>query len=219
MKQADLTNLRVVVCDDHPAFAKGLANLLNEEAEEFAVVGVATKAEELKAMIQESSPDLVLIDIHMPNVNGIEATREIRKLFPSTKVMALTVSDDRGDLYQALKAGAAGYITKDREVSQIVDAMRSVVRGNLIIPADLAGMVLDDLKEADPDSLSGPEREILRAIARGETNKEIAQHLFLSERTVARRIEDIYSKLHLADRLQAAIWAVKQGLGEEEERA
>jgi DNA-binding NarL/FixJ family response regulator len=216
--ETNTSELRVVICDDHPAFAEGLARLLSEETSDFQVVATARSAEELEEMVDSVLPDVVLIDIRMPKVDGIEATRRIRQKSPTTTILILTVSDEKADLFQALKAGAMGYITKDRDVSQIVDAMRSVARGNLVIPSYLAELFLNDLRERGPESLSETETEILRAIAKGETNREIAQRLFLSERTVCRRIEDIYSKLHFADRLQAAIWAVQRGLGETDEQ-
>jgi DNA-binding NarL/FixJ family response regulator len=127
----------------------------------------------------------------------------------------LTMSDEITDLYEALRAGATGYVVKTSEVSEIADSVRSVHRGDLVIPGDLANEFVRDLDKSDPRSLSHNERDILTAIARGETNREIAKRLRVSERTVKRRIEDIYSKLHLADRLQAAIYAVKRGLGAE----
>lgn len=205
--------IRAIVCDDHPAFGRGLAFLLPTVAEDLEVVEVVTSADEAERKVRELLPDVVLMDIRMPRVNGIEATRRIRSASPTTKVLILTVSDEQADLYDALRAGATGYVTKDRQPSEIVDAVRSVVTGHLVIPADLARRFVSDLERSDPLILSDTEREILGGIATGETNKELATRLHLSERTLRRRIEDIYEKLHLADRIEAAIWASEQGLG------
>jgi DNA-binding NarL/FixJ family response regulator len=204
---------RVVICDDHPGFAKGVARLLEDEAKDLKVVGIASNGEEAIAIAKYLLPDVVLTDIRMPVMGGIEVTRAIKAALPNTKVIVLTVSDEQADLYQALRAGASGYITKDRDVSEIAGVVRSVLKGHLMIPADLASNFLQDLEATDSAELSDIEREILGAIAMGETNKEIAARLHLSERTVCRRIEDVYSKLHLANRLAAAIWAAQRGLG------
>lgn len=208
MKREGIT---AIICDDHPVFAKGLAKLL--EVEDFTVFGVAGSADEAERMVREMLPDLVFMDVRMPKTDGIEATRRIRAASPTTKVMILTVSDEENDLYWALRAGASGYITKDREVSEISDSARAILRGQLVIPADMAHRFLKDLEGVDPTALSDTEREILAGIARGETNRDIGVSLNLSERTIRRRVEDIYQKLHLADRLEAAVYAVQRGLG------
>jgi two-component system, NarL family, response regulator LiaR len=205
--------IAVMLCDDHPAFARGLAKLLETEAPDLEVVGVATSAEEIEQLVRESLPDVVLMDIRMPGTDGIEATRRIRRGSPTTKVVMLTVSDEQADLYEALRAGASGYVRKDDDVAQIVNVARAVQRGHLAIPADLVGDVLHDLEHVDAGCLSDAERDILAGIGRGETNRDLASRLHLSERTVRRRVEDIYSKLHLADRLQAAVYANQRGLG------
>jgi DNA-binding NarL/FixJ family response regulator len=200
-----------IVCDDHPAFAKGLAKLLATEG--FDVFGVAGSAGEAERMVRDMLPDLVFMDVRMPKTDGIEATRRIRAASPTTKVMILTVSDEESDLYWALRAGASGYVTKDKEISEIADSARAVLRGQLVIPADMAGRFLKDLEDVDPSALSATEREILAGIARGETNRDIGVSLNLSERTIRRRVEDVYQKLHLADRLEAAVYAAQRGLG------
>lgn len=205
--------IAVMLCDDHPAFARGLAKLLESEAPDLDVVGVATSAPEIERLVREALPDVVLMDIRMPDTDGIEATRRIRAASPTTKVVMLTVSDEVADLYGALRAGASGYVRKDDEVAQIVNVVRSVQRGHLAIPADLVGDVLHDLEQLDDHALNDAERDILAGIGRGETNRDMAARLHLSERTVRRRVEDVYSKLHLADRLQAAVYANQRGLG------
>lgn len=205
--------IAVVLCDDHPTFARGLALLLEGEAAELEVVGIATTAEEAEQLVREVLPDLVLMDVRMPDVDGIEATRRIRAASPSTKVVMLTASDEPVDLYRALRSGASGWVDKGADADEIVAAVRSVCGGQLVIPAGMAGNVIADLEAADPNVLSEVEQEILGGIGRGETNRDMAARLFLSERTVRRRVEDIYSKLHLADRLHAAVYANQRGFG------
>jgi two-component system NarL family response regulator len=202
----------VIVCDDHPAFARGLAALLEQEVPEIEGARVATSAEELQRLVQEAPVDVVLMDLRMPGVGGIEATRKVRAVAPSTKVVVLTASDEQSDLYKALRAGASGYVLKEADVSEIAAAVRSVHRGHLVIPAHLVGDFMHDLEESDPESLTDAERDILAGIAQGETNREIGERLHMSERTVRRRVEDIYAKLHVTDRLQAAMYAAERGL-------
>jgi two-component system, NarL family, response regulator LiaR len=212
--------LSALICDDHPTFARGLARLLEVEAPDISVVGVAATAIEAERQVRELLPDLVLMDLRLPGIDGIEATRRIRAASPTTKVMILTVSDEQADLYGALRAGAMGYVTKDKDVAEIANALRSVHRGHLVIPGDLAGHFLRDLETSDPAlMLSSTERDILAAIGRGETNREMAGRLHMSERTVRRRVEDIYSKLHLADRLEAALYAAQRGIGRDVKEA
>ena len=210
--------IAVLLCDDHPAFARGLAKLLESEASDVEVVGVATSGVEAERLVRELLPEVVLMDIRMPGVDGIEATRRVRSASPTTKVMMLTVSDEQTDLYRALRAGASGYISKEHDVVEIANALRSVHRGHLVIPAHLVSDVLADLEAADP-ALSENERAILAGIALGETNKEIGARLHMSERTIRRRVEDIYSKLHIADRIGAAIYAHERGIGAEQPRS
>ena len=207
------TAIGVMICDDHPAFARGLATLLEQEAADIEVAGVITNSDELEQAARQSPPDVLLLDLRMPGMDGIEAARRMRTISPTTRVLVLTASDEQSDLYQALRAGASGYVLKGADVSEIAGAVRSVFLGHLVIPAHLVGSFVHDLEEADPTSLSEVERDILGGIARGETNREIADRLHMSERTVRRRVEDVYTKLHVTDRLQAAVYASKRGLG------
>lgn len=204
----------MLICDDHPAFGRGLAALLATEAPELGISAVTTTGEEAVRHVVEDLPDIVLLDIRMPGLDGIEATRRIGSVSPTTKVVVLTASDEQNDLYQALRAGASGYVVKDSDVAEIVAAVRAVLRGQLVIPAHLAGAFVTDLEGRASDGLTDQEREILGRIARGETNREIAGGLHMSERTIRRRIENLYSKLHLADRIDAAVFASREGLTE-----
>jgi NarL family two-component system response regulator LiaR len=199
--------ISVLICDDQPVFARALAHLLESECEDFKVLGIASDGAEAERLVKELFPDIVLMDIYMPGQNGIETTRRIHGHTPSTKIVMLTASDEEADLYAALRAGACGYMTKDKDVAELTTVIRSVAGGYLVVPCFLAGRMLDDLAQSDPSGLSDTEREILNGISRGETNKHIAARLHLSERTLRRRLQDIYSKLHLADRLEAAVFA------------
>ena len=210
----EATKTTVVVCDDHPAFARGLAELLRSEPGEIDVVAIATSAEEAATVVSALLPDVVLMDIRLPQVDGIEATRRVRAVSPTTQVVMLTASEEESDLYEALRAGASGYVTKDNDVSEIANAVQAVRRGHLVIPAHLAGRFMSDLERSEPAPLTSLERELLAAIARGETNRDLATRLHLSERTVRRRIADLYARLHLSDRIGAAIYATERGLSD-----
>lgn len=211
--------IAVLLCDDHPTFAEGLGRLLADEAGDIEVVGVATDAEDAERLVRELLPDVVLMDVRMPDTDGIEATRRIRAVAPTTRVVMLTVSDDETDVYRALRAGASGWLSKEHDAADVAAVVRAVSSGHLVLPAHLAATVLCDLETAEPDTLADEERELLAGIARGETNKGLGARLHLSERTVRRRIENIYLKLHLADRLQAALWAREHGIGGKQDRA
>ena len=209
--------LRVVICDDHPAFARGLASLLGSEAADLEVAGVAASGEEAVGLVADLLPDCVLMDLRMPGADGTATTRRVREVSPTTTVVVLTVSDEADDLYAALRAGASGYVVKDRDVAEIAGAVRATCRGQLVIPAHLVGAFLHDLDgSAAPgrngEGLNAHEREILTRIGRGETNRQIASAMHVSERTIRRRVEDLYAKLHLADRIEAAVYATHHGL-------
>jgi len=210
--------IAVIVCDDHPVFARGLAAMLEQEDEEIEVVAVVNSGDEARQRTLELVPDIVLMDIRMPGVDGIEATRQIHAASPSTKVLVITASDDLVDLYRSLRAGASGYVVKDADGAEIARAVRAVSSGHLVIPSGLAAHFVHDLEGVDPTMLNDVEREVLAGIGRGETNREMASRLNLSERTLRRRVEDIYAKLHLTDRLAAALYAAKQGLDDRTNR-
>jgi DNA-binding NarL/FixJ family response regulator len=205
----------LVICDDHPTFARGLQRLLMEEAPDFDVVGTAVDAASVERLVAEVAPDIVLMDIALPGVDGVEATRRIRALSPTTKIVMLTASDEASDLYQSLRAGASAYVVKDADVGEIITTIRAVGTGHLVVPSHLAGRMLADLNQTEP-TLSDVDRAILGGIAAGETNRELAVLLHMSERTLRRRVGDLYAKLHLADRIEAALYASKLDLRERE---
>ncbi|MGH2757895.1 MAG: response regulator transcription factor [Actinomycetota bacterium] len=207
-------NIAVVLCDDQPAVAQGLARVLEAERDDLTVVGIATDADQAEAMVKDTLPDVVVMDIYMPRVDGIEATRRIRASSPTTQVVVLTVSDREEDLYRAIKAGALAYVTKDKDPSLIAEAIISVFHGNYSLPAHLAGRMLQDIDEMGASHfLNDDERTILAEIAAGHTDRQIAERLHVSERTIRRRIRNIYEKFHLADRVEAAVFAAREGIG------
>lgn len=206
----DPRSLRVVICDDHPAFAKGLAKLFELEASGITVTGIAPTLIDAQKMIDESLPDVVLMDINLPDGDGVEMAKDIIVRHPGMKVSMLTASDSPSDARRALRAGILGYVMKDRDVFEIADAVRSVHRGNVVVPASLAADLMRP--EEGKAELTDVERQILVGIARGDTNKDLGTRLHLSERTVRRRIADLYQKLQLSDRLEAALYATKEGL-------
>jgi len=214
----DMT-IAVLLCDDHPTFAKGLGPLLTDEGSDIEVVGIATGGAEAERMVRELRPDVVLMDVRMPGVDGIEAARRIRAVSPTTRVVMLTVSDDEVELYRAVRAGASGWVSKARDVSEVVAVIRAVSHGHLVLPVDLAISVLTDFAGGDAVALTDEERALLAGIAQGTTNLDLAVSLHLSERTVRRRIEDLYAKLGVTDRLQAALWASQHGIGTPPDRS
>lgn len=198
--------ISVVICDDHPSVARGIAMLLENETTDFKVLGVVGTGEEAEEIVDETRPDVVLMDIYLPGRTGIETTRRIRSKHPATAVVMFTASDAEDDLYDALKAGAVGYVTKEQDVSEIADTIRNVGNGNCVFPSQLVGRLIEDLGKSRI-SLNDEEEKILSGLAVGETHKSIASKASLSERTIRRRIETIYSKLHLAGRNEAAVYA------------
>lgn len=201
--------IAVIICDDHPATALSLARLLEAEAPDVKVVGIAFNGNDAEAMAGELSPHVVVMDIYMPGMTGIEATRRIKARCPETEVVMLTVSHLESDLVEALRAGATGYVTKDQGVDDIVSAVRAVHGGQLTVPAGLAGHILQGLTDEDSPVLTDEERKILRSVAEGMTNKQIGEGIHLSERTVRRRIRDIYAKLRMTDTRRAAAYAAQ----------
>lgn len=214
--------IRVLIVDDHVLFSRGIKALLQRHPEFEVVDDVADGLEGVKRA-QSLKPDVVLLDLHMPGVSGREAVRFIVEAAPATHVLMLTVSEDVEDLVECLQAGAAGYLLKNIETEALVDALRRVARGESVISPQMTtrlvrGYRLQPAVETPPpaserDRLSPREREILACLARGDTNKEIARHLELSESTVKIHIQNIFKKLGLNSRVQAALYAVEHGFG------
>lgn len=207
--------ISVLIADDHPVVRQGLRTFL-ELQEDMEIVGEAAGGEEAVALVQELLPDVVLMDLVMPGVDGVEATRRIRDVSPATKVIALTSFTDDKTVFASIKAGAAGYLLKDVRPQALSDAIRTVHRGEALLHPTIAAKLMQEFAQRDKRSAKDPlterEHDVLRHIARGMSNKEIAAALVLSEKTIKTHVSNILQKLHLADRTQAALYAVKEGL-------
>ena len=213
--------IRVVVADDHDNFRRALRMVLEAE-DGVDVVAEAANGREAVARVAELAPDVVLMDVRMPVENGIEATRTIRATFPSTRIIMLTVSDDEADLFDAVKAGANGYLLKDVSVEEVADAVRAVVQGQSLITPSMATKLISEfsslakrVEEADAtpsQRLTEAELDVLRRVAAGLTNEEIAEQLRISAAAVKNHVGNILVKLQLRSRLEAAMLAVDQGL-------
>jgi NarL family two-component system response regulator LiaR len=206
--------IRVVLVDDHRVVSRGVHTYL-ESFGDLSVVGVATNAEELLTRLDEWAPDVVVMDLLMPGgMDGVEATRRVRERWPHTQVVALTASTDDARLIGTLRAGAIGYVRKDAEPELLLAAVRAAARGQSMIDPAVASTVLQEMARGGltGGELTEREIEVLRQLAHGSTNREIAEALFISEETVKTHIGNILSKLHLAHRTQAVIYAIKQGL-------
>jgi DNA-binding NarL/FixJ family response regulator len=213
--------IRVVVADDHALFRRGLIMVLELE-DGVEVVGEAEDGAEVVRLVEEVAPDVVLMDVRMPNVSGIEATRAISQAVPTAKILMLTVSDDEDDLYAAIKAGANGYLLKEISIEEVASSIRAVVTGQSLISPSMASKLLSeftalakraDERQAMPSPrLTERELEVLKLVAQGMSNREIAAELFISENTVKNHVRNILEKLHLHSRMEAVVYAVREKL-------
>ena len=217
--------VRILVVDDHTLFRRGLMALLSLDPQ-FEVVGDAGDAGQAQRRAAELQPDLILLDNHLPGVNGVDALPALREASPGARVIMLTVSEDEQDLAAALRNGACGYLLKTTEGDALAQAIRRAMRGESVIAEEMTGKLVaafrgagnapaaEPLPAASPlEQLSPREREILRGIARGESNKEIARALGIAETTVKIHVQHVLRKLDVSSRVQAAVLATEQGLG------
>jgi two-component system NarL family response regulator len=204
--------IRVLIVDDHTLLRHGLRLILNN-AEGLTVIGEATDGEEAITLARELKPDVILMDVNMPGLNGIEATRRIRAAQPDIKVLMLTISKQDKDLIAAIKAGARGYLLKSAESGEVIESIQRVAAGEAILPPSMMVRVLDELADPAPAprELTDREVEILKCVARGRGNKEIAANLHISENTVKTHVRHILEKLNLNNRAEAAAYAVQAG--------
>jgi NarL family two-component system response regulator LiaR len=207
--------IRVLIADDHAILRKGIRALLSTEPD-MEVVGEASDGLETVAMAKALHPDVILMDLVMPRMDGIEATRQITALQSGTRVLVLTSFAGDDKVFPAIKAGALGYLLKDTGPGQLVEAIRQVHRGEPSLEPSIARKVLQELLQPakEPpttEPLTEREMEVLRLIAQGRSNRQIAEELVIAELTVRTHVSNILSKLHLASRTQAALYALKEG--------
>ncbi|NLN20130.1 MAG: response regulator transcription factor [Firmicutes bacterium] len=222
--QADVQPIRLLIVDDHPLFRRGVRLYLDVIAD-IQVVGEASNGEEALGLLEQNPVDVVLLDLQMPGMDGIEVTRRILAGNERTRVLILTSFGGWDRVYAALKSGAAGYVLKDAEPEELVAAVRAVAAGGSYLSEQATAQLLDHLdmrSGAEPvrdqpvEPLSQREREVLQLIARGQSNREIAEHLFLSETTVKTHVTNILQKLNVKSRTQAALYAMRHQLDDQE---
>ena len=210
--------LRVMLVDDHDLFRTGLRNLLEEQG--LDIVAEASEGATALTLVRELAPDVVVMDLNMPGMNGIEATREIARFAPLTRVVVLTISDQDGDVMDAILAGACGYLLKDSSIQDLMQGIQAASIGEALISPHIASKVLQRIRAAGVQDdtamprpeLSDRENEVLRLIANGMDNAEIARDLHISPKTVKNHISNILMKLQIENRIQAAVYAVRRGL-------
>lgn len=218
---ADVTApIRVLIIDDHVLYRRGLELVIGQE-DDLLVVGEDGDGAGAAALVEQTHPDVVLLDVRMPRYSGIDACRDIKRAHPNIWVVMLTTSDDEQDLFSAVRAGANGYILKDSPADDVIDGIRSVVTGRSLVPPSLAGALLAEFaamssRQEAPAAvnlrLTDRELQVLRLIARGMANRDIARELFISENTVKNHVRSILEKLGLRSRMEAAMYAVREGL-------
>lgn len=205
--------VRIMLCDDHAVVRQGLRTFL-DTVDEVTVVGEARDGQEALELVKELRPDVVLLDLVMPRMDGIEATRQIRAACPGTRVIILTSYGEDEKLFPAIKAGAISYLLKDIGPDELVSAILAARRGEATLPPEIATKLMQQFAAEDEqavlEELSERELEVLRQIAHGRSNKEISTILGISEKTVKTHVSNILDKLHLSDRTQAAIYALRE---------
>lgn len=212
-----MTAIRVLIIDDHTLFRSGIRLLLQRQSG-FEVVGEAGNVLEGVKEAKRWKPDVILLDLHMPDVSGLEAIQLLKEEVPQTEIIMLTVSEESEDLLEALHMGARGYLLKNIETDFLLESIRRAALGESVMSPQMAGKLADSLRNPvkgsanDASKLSPREREIIAKLARGDSNKEIARELKLSESTVKIHVQGILRKLNLSSRVQAAVYAVEHGM-------
>ncbi len=212
--------IRLLLCDDHAMFRQGLRSILETE-EDFRIIGEASTGREAVRYALETKPDVILMDIQMPELDGVASTKAVLVEQPDAKVIILTMYRQDKYVFEAIKVGARGYLLKDADANDLIDAIRRVAAGETLLNAEMAASILDEFRKVGelpehPDhkisELTEREEDILRLLAQGSSNQEIAQSLGVSEKTVRNRLSEIFSKLRLNNRTQAALYALREGI-------
>lgn len=211
-----MERVSVLLVDDHRVVRQGLRDFL-ESQDDIDIVGEAASGEEGVRLAQELLPDVVLMDMVLPGIDGVEATRRVKTVCPSARIIVLTSFADNDKIFPAIKAGAISYLLKDVQPEELARAIRAAQRNEAVLHPEVAAKLMQEFstpRAADDaaEQLTERELDVLRQIARGKSNKEIADALIISEKTVKTHVSNILSKLHLADRTQAAIYALRQRL-------
>jgi DNA-binding NarL/FixJ family response regulator len=210
---------RILLVDDHEVFRAGIVSVL-EHQEGIEIVGEASDGFEALTLIRDLLPDLILMDINMPICNGLSALRTVKREMPEIKVVMMTVSEEDDDVFQAVKEGADGYLLKNLGRQKLLDAILRLRKGEAVVSGVLAARILRELRRPDPgtkqevaqDELTTREMDVLMRIAAGDSNKQIAKTLCIAENTVKIHVANILAKLHLRNRVEAAVFAVREGL-------
>ena len=221
-KVEEYMTIRVVIADDHALLRQGIRNVLELEPE-LTVLGEAADGEEAVRQVEELNPDVLLLDVNMPKGNGLEVTRRLKEAGSPVKIVVLTIHDDQNYVVELVKAGAAGYLLKDVEPSMLIQALKVVAAGETFIYPTLAGKLLGEINRQEErllettriyerrkeERLTYRELDVLELICQGMSNNEVAQKLFLSEKSVKNHLTNIFRKLHVSDRTQAVLYAIK----------
>lgn len=206
--------VRVLLADDHPVVRGGILKVLSHDPD-IEVVGEASNGEETLKLVESLSPDVLLLDMEMPVMNGVEVTHQLRKRFPSVHILALSGYEDRSYVLEILQMGASGYLTKDEAMETIVEAVKGVAQGQLgWLSRRVSALITTWMRREEPESqtLSQRELEVLRLVAAGKTNQRIAVDLHISEKTIEKYLESILRKLGVSSRVEAAVYAVRNNL-------
>ncbi len=215
-----MERIKILIVDDHALFRRGIASVVQGQPG-FDLIGEATDGLEAVKKAQKQIPDVILMDLNMPRCNGLEATEIIHTKLPDVKILILTVSDSESDLFTAMRHGARGYILKNVEPEELVQSIHHIAQGGVIVSSlvatnllneftKLSGQQAEKIEVAEDEILSPREEEVLHLVARGDTNKKIADTLLISENTVKTHLRNIMEKLHLVNRSQAAAYAAKK---------
>jgi DNA-binding NarL/FixJ family response regulator len=212
--------IRVLICDDHALFRRGLMMVLEDE-DDIEVIAEAANGAEAIELARALAPDVVLMDVRMPKVDGIAATRSILEAIPNANVIMLTVSDEEDDLFEAMKAGAAGYLLKEISIDEVGKSVRGVHQGQRLVTPSLATKLISEFagisgrapsRGVDAPQLTPRELEVLRHVADGATNRDVASRLGISENTVKNHVRNILEKLRLHSRMEAVLYAMREKL-------